>query len=473
MTATKVTAKVTGPVVTQDVGDLPKYDADRWGKLLTAVRDAETGERSEADQRLVTFAVSKSLDRDEVWSAVSEYSKFGERGEDYFSTCWRNAEKWDAREYAEAVEIGSRYELEEETPDVPPDRDDITVVDVPGIDEVPAPTTVPAVRGDRRDFQDANELLNYPDPDFLIEGIMEEKSFGMLYGLPGCLKTFLALDMALSLAHGLPFLGKFNVPKEVPIAYITPEGTAGLKRRLKSWMESNGVDQLRNTYVNRHAFRLNDEAEAEAVITKVAAAKIKPKVVFIDTLARNFSGDENSTKDMSLFVNNVMEISDRLGLAVVVVHHSGKDTAKGARGSIALLGAVDLAIEMVKPNRDDLTATVRCQKQKDSEEFPAFNVTGTKVGPSLSLAYGGTAKAAIDAASEQVTTEEIRPVLAVLPVAGGAKVGDIVTATSKPDATVRRHLDLAVRHGYADKVEGRPLRYVRTEKGTQTVVGNA
>lgn len=472
---TRTTADTpTTPAVALDVSQLPKWAQAKWAAHLADLDRAEVGERSEADQRLMTFAVARGLDKAAVWEAVRDRSKFAGRGEDYFETCWRNAHKWDGRLMAEAEQWADYDPPEWRTPAVP-DSTEADVMDAPDLAEPAEPDLTadapqPA-KGDRRDFVDANEVLNYPDPEFLIEGIMEEKSFGLIYGQPGSYKTFFALDMAISLAHGMPFLGHFNVPKAVPTAYITPEGTAGIKKRLKGWMEGHDVDHINNVAINRHAFHLNDEEEVEAVIKKVIASRLKPGVLFIDTLARNFAGDENSTRDMSLFVNNVMEIASRLGLAVVVVHHSGKDTTKGARGSIALLGAVDLAIEMTKAEGEKI-ATVRCRKQKDSEEFPAFNVTATVTGPSLSLTYGGATKAVEDEATRQVTTAELRPVLAVIPTTGGAKVAEIVTASDKPDATVRRMLDLAVKHGYADKVEGRPIRYTRTAKGTAVATGN-
>lgn len=319
---------------------------------------------------------------------------------------------------------------------------------------------------DRRNFVDANEVLNWPEPSWLIEGMLVENAFGTIYGVPGCFKTFLALDMALCLAHGLPFLGQFNVPSPVPVAYISPEGTSGLKNRLKAWMEAKGIGKLANTIINRHAFRLNEQEEAEAVITKVVSSGTKPRMLFIDTLARNFGGgDENSTKDMNTFVNNVMDIAARLNVGCVVVHHSGKEIAKGPRGSIALLGAVDLSISMEKIGTG---ATVRCLKQKDAAEFTPFFAEAVPMGPSLTLSFGG-APPVESAISNAITTTDLLPVVSKCLEPATRAV--IEAASGIAHTTVHRYLKLAEDHGYIKRLPGRPAKWEATPEGKALIPG--
>ena len=318
----------------------------------------------------------------------------------------------------------------------------------------------------QRAFQDGNAILTLPDPTWLIEGLAPENSFGLIYGMPGSYKTFFALDMALSIAHGLPFLDTFNIPVAYPVAYISPEGSAGLKHRLKEWMNKHHIDKLDNVLVNRDAFRLNETEEVEAVISQIMATGIKPKVLFIDTMARNFgSGDENSTKDMSAFVNNVLDISSRLNLGVIVVHHTGKNLDKGPRGSISLTGAMDFSISLEREEGSPV-ATVRCAKQKDAAEFTAFNIRATSSGQSLTLSYDGIAPDKQELKKE-LTANDMMPVLCALPIEEAEAITqkEVESITGLPYTTTVRYLDKLVKHAWANKLKGRPMKYHLTYEG--------
>jgi hypothetical protein len=231
-------------------------------------------------------------------------------------------------------------------------------------------------------------------------------------------------------------------------------------------MTAKGIDRLRNARINRHAFNLNDEAEVEAVIRQVVAAATKPKLLVIDTLARNFSGDENSTKEMSAFVNHCAAIGVDLQLAVLIVHHAGKDTAKGARGSIALTGAVDLSVELRK-SEDGKTASVFCRKMKDAEEFAPYGIKAVPVENSIVLEHDCQWK---NDSLRAVTVNDFLPELATLLGTEGLKVLEVATLTGEAESTARRHLELAVKHGYATKND-KPARYILTEKGKTAVDG--
>ena len=316
-----------------------------------------------------------------------------------------------------------------------------------------------------RKFVDANEILLLPDPTWLVDGILPEKCLAMIYGLPGGYKTFFALEMILSLAHGVDVLDRFKSVAEIPVAYLSPEGTSGLKLRLRAWMDAHEITKLRNTVIARYAWPLNETEEMQDMVRKLAATAIKPKVLVIDTLARNFSGDENSTKEMSNFANNCAEIGKELEIAIIIVHHSGKDIAKGPRGSISLLGAVDTAIEVSKA---DGIATIRCRKQKDGDEFDAFDVTPTKTGQSIVLKYAGETKAK---AEKPERYSEAFATIRYLPVDQATAVDrkQLATASGGSERTIRRHLELAIAKQWAGELPGRPLKYYLTNSGSDEI----
>ncbi len=96
----------------------------------------------------------------------------------------------------------------------------------------------------------------------------------------------------------------------------------------------------------------------------------------IDTLARNFGGgNENATQDMNLFITNLDRLKAEFGCTVLVVHHTGKDTAKKERGNTALRGASDTMILLDETDNSDGIAggaAVFCEKQKDAPEFDRY-----------------------------------------------------------------------------------------------------
>ena len=100
---------------------------------------------------------------------------------------------------------------------------------------------------------------------------------------------------------------------------------------------------------------------------------IKPKLLVIDTLNRSFGdGDENSTQDMTKFVKSCDEFRATTGCDILIIHHSGKDVLKGARGSSVLKAALDneFSVERVGEDLRGRNVTLSCSKCKDGQEPP-------------------------------------------------------------------------------------------------------
>jgi len=115
-------------------------------------------------------------------------------------------------------------------------------------------------------------------------------------------------------------------------------------------------------------------------------------LIVIDTLARSFGGgDENSASDMMQFVVTCGHIQKIVqDAALMILHHSGKDSAKGMRGSSALLGAVDSELELIR-YEDSMKGVIRIAKQKDGEDGTRYGfemVTVELPAPQGSLQIG-------------------------------------------------------------------------------------
>ena len=211
--------------------------------------------------------------------------------------------------------------------------------------------------------------LEFRDPVFLVEDLIETETLGLLFGDPGCGKSFLAVDLALSVATGRAFHGR--TVKQGAVFYIAGEGHNGLARRFHAWAEYYGValDGV-PLYKSERAAQFLDAAHAKTVADAVddrAAEVGQPRLIVVDTLARNFgAGDENSTQDMSKFIVAMDDLRTRYPESVLlIVHHSGHAEKGRARGAIALKGALDFEYWLVKAG-DNLTLS--CTKMKDAAE---------------------------------------------------------------------------------------------------------
>lgn len=200
----------------------------------------------------------------------------------------------------------------------------------------------------------------------LIDGVLEEDSVVALVGPPNCGKSFLALDWACSVATGLSWQGRDVV--EGPVVYLAGEGRPGLQRRINAWQEQFGVIQPSRMQISTRGADLTNLDHVKAVahalegITKRSGES--PKLIVIDTVARHFGeSDENSTRDMNKFISLLDDLRRVWNCTILLVHHSGKDATKGARGSTALRGAVDTEYAL---NSNEGILSLVCTKSKDS-----------------------------------------------------------------------------------------------------------
>jgi len=194
-------------------------------------------------------------------------------------------------------------------------------------------------------WQDVTE----PDTEWLIEGIIPKNAFATLYGQPGSYKSFVALYLAAMLADGRSAFGRRTRPSNGEVLYVAAEGGSGLRKRLDAIERLHEIHPSNVGFV-RHPLDLRGSlAHCDELLKAIAEGGWKPDLIVIDTLARSFGGgNENSSEDMGAFINIIDYIRTQTGAAVLVVHHSGKDTAKGMRGHSALFGAVDSELEVEK-----------------------------------------------------------------------------------------------------------------------------
>lgn len=215
----------------------------------------------------------------------------------------------------------------------------------------------------------AGELCAHPmRPRWLVRGVLEMGTLASIYGPSAGMKSFLAKDMGLSIASGRDWHGH-PILSAGPVVYVCGEGFAGIGRRLRAWLIHYGLEaESVPFYVsNSPVAFLDPDSVAEAVAAVQALTKNigAPRLIIIDTLARNFGpGDENSTQDMSAFVAALDSLRVQFDCAVIVVHHTGLVATDRARGASAFRAALDWEYRL-EPKGD--IRLLSCTKAKDYE----------------------------------------------------------------------------------------------------------
>lgn len=150
--------------------------------------------------------------------------------------------------------------------------------------------------------------------------------------------------------------------KAATVVYVALEGEAGLKNRLAAWEKKRGGLAPAELRVVIQPFKLTEYRD----ITDLASVIPEGSVTIIDTLNRAApTADENSSKDMGEILEASKALCARTNGLVILVHHTGKEVGKGARGHSSFFAALDGAIEVT---RTTVGRAWNVAKSKDGED---------------------------------------------------------------------------------------------------------
>jgi hypothetical protein len=263
---------------------------------------------------------------------------------------------WDDEELRTKVENAARYAQNEAGAWAVETSQDVfgSALDKLAPDD-PEASAAPLIQRRPFRFYTPAELDDLPPPSFLIPELIPDKGISMLYGPPGSFKTYAAIHWA----HQLASVG-------VPVAYVAGEGYYGVNQRAKAWRLAHDVPKDVPFYLAKRSPSADDGEESLDFLKELEP--LKPALVVIDTLARASGGlNENDARDMNQFVRFLDKVRDVLDCAILVIHHTGKDEGRGARGSNALTGATDAAFE-VQADKRTKSVAIWCRRQKDAPE---------------------------------------------------------------------------------------------------------
>lgn len=223
-------------------------------------------------------------------------------------------------------------------------------------------------------FETADEVIATQEMPWLVPGVLPAGGFAALFGPSGSGKSFLALDLSLSLATGRMWFGR--PVRQTTVMYLCLEGGAGFGKRVRAWREQHGNPPLpANLRFMRGDFQLQwREHRKQVAAVMQDRDPTNGGLIVIDTLSRAYGdADENSSSDMTKIVRACNQLQQETRAAVLVVHHTGKDVSKGLRGHSSLRAALDCAIE-VRATRNGREWLVTKNKDGEEGELRAFKL---------------------------------------------------------------------------------------------------
>lgn len=180
-----------------------------------------------------------------------------------------------------------------------------------------------------------------PDQHWLIEGLWAQGAVGVLGGPPKTGKTFLGLDMAVSVASGTPALGHFDVHEQGhTLVYLAEDALPQVRARIEALCLHRQLDirALDLAAITEPTLRL-DLPDHRARLNRTLESR-RPRLLLLDPLIRMHRRDENSSSDMSELLGYLRELQRTFGVAIVLTHHASKK--QRAQPGQALRGSSDL-----------------------------------------------------------------------------------------------------------------------------------
>lgn len=245
---------------------------------------------------------------------------------------------------------------------------------------------------DDDDLEFFSELNHENSADYIVNELIMEASFNVVFGPSGSGKSFLTTDLVSHIALGKDW-SDFKIREQRPVIYVCAEAGNSYGKRAEAVRMKLGIsDSIPHAdfpiAASKKPIDLTDKKAIAKLVKKVKKMKRitnrEKGVCVIDTLATAFGGgNENNSQDMNTVINNLKEFIAETGWAVILVHHSGKDESMGPRGHSALHGAVDTEIKIVykkKGAAEERSMYVTKSREDEANITRKFNLRTVKVG---------------------------------------------------------------------------------------------
>jgi hypothetical protein len=254
-----------------------------------------------------------------------------------------------------------------------------------------------------------------PQTQWLIEGLWSDQAVGILGGEPKCCKSFLALDVAVSVASGAACLRQFPVCRTGKVLLFPAEDSlAVVRQRLEGIASAAGVSfsSLPVEVITAPSLRLDTAVDRQRLADTVQ--NLRPIVLILDPLIRLHRVDENDASQIAALLSYLRELQRQFQVSVMLVHHARKDShssrpGQALRGSSELHGWGDSNL-YVRRKGSQLTLSTEHRAAPSQDHIP---LQLTQAGSALALAVLPEQLASLPKA-EPTPVERVRAALAQL-----------------------------------------------------------
>ena len=180
-------------------------------------------------------------------------------------------------------------------------------------------------------------------PRWLVEELWGASSVGVIGGAPKCSKTWLGLDLALSVATGTACLGKYAVPQAGPVlVYLAEDALPIVRQRVEGMARHRGLalEQVEIHVITAPTLRLDRDPHRRQLLE--TAKRLRPRLLLLDPLVRLHGIDENNAGEVAGLLAYIRALQRQLDLSVILVHHTRKNAAGGMAAGQSLRGSGDL-----------------------------------------------------------------------------------------------------------------------------------
>jgi AAA domain len=178
---------------------------------------------------------------------------------------------------------------------------------------------------------------------WLVEELWCARAVGVIGGAPKCAKTWLGLDMALSVATGTPCLGKYAVPEPGPVLiYLAEDALPVVRQRVDGMAKHRGLDLagVEIHVITAPVLRLDRNPDRMRLLE--TTRRLRPRLLLLDPLVRLHGIDENNASEVAALLAYFRSLQRQFDVSVLLVHHTRKNAAGGAAAGLGLRGSSDI-----------------------------------------------------------------------------------------------------------------------------------
>jgi hypothetical protein len=202
-----------------------------------------------------------------------------------------------------------------------------------------------------------------PEHTWLVEGLWPLHGVGVLGGAPKCSKTWLGLDLAVSVASATACLGRFPTARQGrALVYLAEDAPPMVRARLEGLCRHRRLDlaALPLDVITAPSLRLDLERDRRRLASTIA--QHQPALLLLDPFIRMHRVDENDAGQVAAILDELRQLQRRHDVAICIVHHARKNGPAGNTG-LALRGSVDFyawadVLLVMQRRREHLVLTV-------------------------------------------------------------------------------------------------------------------